>query len=195
MEDGGAETHGDMKPDLKRVLEDLLSLSGEVDAGYVVSSEGRLLASITENGAGEERVGTTISTLSGLSNRRARELRRVTCCLPHYLTAPRSPRPPGRKPGWGWCSTICGMPDRRPSGCFRKTPEGVALSKLRRGAVLLGVAAGAAYAVKSYLRRSHETGGGEVQLSFEDGTSQTLVSEEAEEFTDIARSILGAGGR
>lgn len=68
------------------------------------------------------------------------------------------------------------------------------MGKLLRGAALLGVAAGAAYAVKSYLERSHETGGGEVQLSFEDGTSQTLGSDEAEEFTDVARGILGAGG-
>lgn len=73
MADGGAEAHGDMKPDLGRVLEDLRSLSGEVEAGYVVSSEGRLLASTMEHGAGEERVGAMISTLSGLSNRRARE--------------------------------------------------------------------------------------------------------------------------
>lgn len=69
------------------------------------------------------------------------------------------------------------------------------MSKLLRGAALLGVAAGAAYAVKSYLERSEGTGGGEVQLSFEDGTSETLVSSEVEEFTDIARGILGASGR
>lgn len=69
------------------------------------------------------------------------------------------------------------------------------MSKLLRGAALLGVAAGAAYAVKSYLDRSRETGGGEVQLSFEDGTSETLVASEAEEFTDIARGILGVSGR
>lgn len=69
------------------------------------------------------------------------------------------------------------------------------MSKLLRGAALLGVAAGAAYAVKSYLERSEGTSGGEVQLSFEDGTSETLGSKEAEEFTDIARGILGSSGR
>jgi predicted regulator of Ras-like GTPase activity (Roadblock/LC7/MglB family) len=73
MADGGAEAHGDTKPDLGRVLEDLRSLSGEVDAGYVVSGEGHVLASTMEHGTGEERVGAMISTLAGLSNRRARE--------------------------------------------------------------------------------------------------------------------------
>ena len=60
---------------LVKVLEDLRSLSGEVEAGYVVSGEGRLLASTVE-GAPEvdrERVGAMISALSGLSERRARE--------------------------------------------------------------------------------------------------------------------------
>lgn len=69
------------------------------------------------------------------------------------------------------------------------------MKRLLKGLGLLGVAAGTAYAVKSYLERSASTGGGEVQISFEDGSSETLVSTEAEEFADIARGILGAGGR
>lgn len=73
MANSGAEAHGGLESDLGRVLEDLRSLSGEVDAGYVVSSEGRLLASTMEHGTEGERVGAMISTLSGLSNRRARE--------------------------------------------------------------------------------------------------------------------------
>lgn len=71
----------------------------------------------------------------------------------------------------------------------------MALGKLKRAA-LLGVVAGtAAYAVKSYLERSAGTDGGEVQISFGDGSSETLVAAEAEEFSDIARSILQASGR
>jgi hypothetical protein len=69
------------------------------------------------------------------------------------------------------------------------------LGKLLRGVALLGAAAGAAYAVKSYLDRSAGAGGGEVQISFEDGTSETLGREETEEFTDIAEGVLRSGGR
>lgn len=69
------------------------------------------------------------------------------------------------------------------------------MRKLLRGAALLGVAAGTAYAVKSYLDRSNDTGGGEVQISFEDGASETVSPAESEEFTDIARGVLRASGR
>lgn len=69
------------------------------------------------------------------------------------------------------------------------------MGKLKRAA-LLGAATGAvAYAVKSYLDRSAGTDGGEVQISFEDGSSETLTGAEAEEFADIARGILQASGR
>jgi hypothetical protein len=69
------------------------------------------------------------------------------------------------------------------------------LGKLLRGLTLLGGVAGIAYALKSYLTRSAETGGGSVQLSFEDGTSDTLVSAEAEELADIAGAVLRSSGR
>ena len=69
------------------------------------------------------------------------------------------------------------------------------MRKLLRGAFLLGAAAGTAYAVKSYLERSGAKEGGEVQLSFEDGTSETLAREEAEELTDIASGVLRESGR
>lgn len=69
------------------------------------------------------------------------------------------------------------------------------MSKLLKRAAVLGAVAGAAYAVKSYLGRTAETSGGEVQISFEDGTSETLSSAESEEFADIARSVLEASGR
>lgn len=75
MTDGGARAQGGPGSGLGRVLEDLRSLSGEVDAGYVVSGGGELLASTMENSPGvdRDRVGAMVSALSGLSNRRARE--------------------------------------------------------------------------------------------------------------------------
>lgn len=60
---------------------------------------------------------------------------------------------------------------------------------------LLGAAAGAAYAARSYLARPSAADAEAVQISFEDGTSESLDSVEAEEFTDIARSVLRASGR
>ena len=60
---------------LVKVLEDLRSLSGEVDAGYLVSGDGRLLASTVKDApeVDRERVGAMLSALAGLSERQARE--------------------------------------------------------------------------------------------------------------------------
>lgn len=73
MADSGAGSAREAS--LVKVLEDLRSLSGEVDAGYVVSSDGRLLASTFKDApeVDRERVGAMISALAGLSERRARE--------------------------------------------------------------------------------------------------------------------------
>ena len=73
MADGGAGSS--QEASLVKVLEDLRSLSGEVDAGYVVSGEGRLLASTVKDApeVDRERLGAMLSALSGLSERRARE--------------------------------------------------------------------------------------------------------------------------
>ena len=75
MADGDAGTHAGLESELGRILGDLRSLSGEMDAGYVVSGEGRVLASTIEGApeADRERVGAMISALSGISDRRARE--------------------------------------------------------------------------------------------------------------------------
>lgn len=73
MAEDGAGSSRDTS--LGEVLDSLCSLSGEVEAGYVVSNEGRLLASTME-GAPEvdrERVGAMILALHGLAERRARE--------------------------------------------------------------------------------------------------------------------------
>ena len=68
------------------------------------------------------------------------------------------------------------------------------MDKLLKRAALIGAVAGAAYAVKSYFDRDTEAVEGEVQISFEDGTSETLSSADSEELVDIARSVLEAGG-
>lgn len=69
------------------------------------------------------------------------------------------------------------------------------MSRLLKRAAALGAAAGIAYAVKSYLGRSAGTEGIEVQISFENGVSETLSAAESEELADIARGVLEAGGR
>lgn len=77
MADGDNGTRRGQESELGRILEDLRSLTGEVDAGYVVSGEGRILATTLEHVAGvsadQERLGAMISALSGISERRARE--------------------------------------------------------------------------------------------------------------------------
>lgn len=75
MSNVGDEAQRGQESELGRILEDLRSLSGEVDAGYVVSGGGRILASIVEHAEGvdRERIGAMISALSGISERRARE--------------------------------------------------------------------------------------------------------------------------
>lgn len=69
------------------------------------------------------------------------------------------------------------------------------MKKLLGSLALIGAAAGAAYAARSYLAGSPNVGVDAVQISFEDGASESLGSMEAEEFTDIARSVLRASGR
>lgn len=73
MSDSGAGGAEETK--LVKVLEDLRSLSGEVDAGYVVSAEGRLLASTVKDTpeVDRDRLGAMLSALAGLSERRASE--------------------------------------------------------------------------------------------------------------------------
>lgn len=59
---------------LERVLEDLRSLSGEIDAGFVLSGDGRMLASTWKGGSGveRERLAAMLSALSGLAENTAR---------------------------------------------------------------------------------------------------------------------------
>lgn len=65
------------------------------------------------------------------------------------------------------------------------------MKKLFGGVILLGAAAGAVLAVRSYLESS-DGGTGEVQITFDDGSTDSLGSAEVQEYTDIARQLLEA---
>lgn len=71
------------------------------------------------------------------------------------------------------------------------------MRKLFKRLLLLGAAAGAVLALRSYLGRQEESGPESVQVSFSDGSTETLpkASAEAREFTDIASKVLQAAGR
>jgi hypothetical protein len=56
--------------------------------------------------------------------------------------------------------------------------------------VLLGAAAGAAYALRSYLGGSAGPKSGEVQIALDNGAIIDPHPSEAQEFADIARKIL-----
>jgi hypothetical protein len=60
--------------------------------------------------------------------------------------------------------------------------------------VLLGAAAGAAYALRGYLQGSTGPKEGDVQIVLDGGAIIEPGSAEAQEFVDIARKILEIGG-
>jgi len=68
------------------------------------------------------------------------------------------------------------------------------MKKLLRRLLLLGALAGAAYAVRGYLR-GRSPGQETVQLVFDDGSVRSLASNttQGQEFTDIARKIVETG--
>jgi hypothetical protein len=61
--------------------------------------------------------------------------------------------------------------------------------------VLLGAAAGAAYALLNYLRDSEGAKKGDVQMVLDTGATVEPDPAEAQEFTDIARKVLEIGGQ
>ena len=61
--------------------------------------------------------------------------------------------------------------------------------------VLLGAAAGAAYALLNYLRDSEGARKGEVQIVLDTGATVEPDPAEAQEFADIARKVLEIGGQ
>jgi hypothetical protein len=60
--------------------------------------------------------------------------------------------------------------------------------------ILLGAAAGAAYALRSYLKGSAGPKKSDVQIVLDNGATVEPDPAEAQEFTDIARKILEIGG-
>ena len=60
--------------------------------------------------------------------------------------------------------------------------------------LVLGAAAGAAYALRNYLEGSPGRKKGDVQIVLDNGAIVEPGSAEAQEFTDIARKILEIGG-
>lgn len=69
------------------------------------------------------------------------------------------------------------------------------MKKLFKGLLLIGVAVGAAVAVKNYLESGEAPGEEAVQIIFEDGSTKGLTSKniEGQEFTDIARKLIEVG--
>jgi fatty acid/phospholipid biosynthesis enzyme len=60
--------------------------------------------------------------------------------------------------------------------------------------VLLGAAAGVAYALLNYLRDSEGAKKGDVQMVLDTGATVEPDPAEAQEFADIARTVLEIGG-
>jgi hypothetical protein len=61
--------------------------------------------------------------------------------------------------------------------------------------VVLGAAAGAAYALRSYLQGSSGPGEGDVRIVLDSGLTVEPGPVDAREFADIARKILEIGGQ
>ena len=61
--------------------------------------------------------------------------------------------------------------------------------------VLLGAAAGAAYALLNYLRDPEGAKKGDVQIFLDTGATVEPDPAEAQEFADIARNVLEIGGQ
>jgi len=59
--------------------------------------------------------------------------------------------------------------------------------------MLLGVAAGAVYALRNYLQDSANASRGDVQIVLDTGATVEPDSAEAQEFVDVARKILEIG--
>jgi hypothetical protein len=68
------------------------------------------------------------------------------------------------------------------------------MRKLLVRVTLVGAAAGAALAVRNYLRNGAGTKPGDVQIVLDDGTTVEPDPVEAREFADIARKVVEAAG-
>ena len=68
------------------------------------------------------------------------------------------------------------------------------MRKLLVRVALVGAAAGAAIAVRNYLRDGAGTKPGDVQIVLDDGATVEPEPVEAREFADIARKVVEAAG-
>ena len=68
------------------------------------------------------------------------------------------------------------------------------MRKLLVRVALAGAAAGAAIAVRNYLRNGAGTKPGDVQIVLDDGATVEPEPVEAREFADIARKVVEAAG-
>ena len=68
------------------------------------------------------------------------------------------------------------------------------MRKLLVRVALVGAAAGAAIAVRNYLRNGAGTKPGDVQIVLDDGATVEPEPVEAREFADIARKVVQAAG-
>jgi hypothetical protein len=68
------------------------------------------------------------------------------------------------------------------------------MRKLLVRVALVGAAAGAALAVRNYLRDGAGTKPGDVQIVLDDGATVEPEPVEAREFADIARKVVEAAG-
>jgi hypothetical protein len=68
------------------------------------------------------------------------------------------------------------------------------MRKLLVRVALVGAAAGAAIAVRNYLRNGAGTKPGDVQIVLDDGATVEPEPVEAREFADIARKVVEAAG-
>ena len=68
------------------------------------------------------------------------------------------------------------------------------MRKLLVRVALLGAAAGAALAVRNYLRNGAGAKPGDVQIVLDDGATVEPEPVEAREFADIARKVVEAAG-
>ena len=68
------------------------------------------------------------------------------------------------------------------------------MRKLLVRVALVGAAAGAAIAVRNYLRNGAGTKLGDVQIVLDDGATVEPEPVEAREFADIARKVVEAAG-
>lgn len=69
------------------------------------------------------------------------------------------------------------------------------MNKLFKSLLFLGLMVGTAVAVRNYFEGSESRGEETVQVTFDDGSTQSFGpgTMEAQEFTDIARKIVEAG--